>query len=144
MGLFDKFLTSGATDLVESVGEAVGKIHTSKEEKANFLIKFQEMFYNYHTAAEAERSERWKADMTSDSWMSKNIRPMTLAVMLVALILFTFLDTTMIDMGVKTVWVDMWGDLAKITFAAYFGSRGYEKGQEFGYKAKMALLEKKK
>lgn len=134
MNPFAKLFTGGAKELVSEVKDAVDEFHFSGEEKAELKHKFEELLLKHKAEQEKGITARWGSDMTSDSWLSKNIRPMSLAVMGIALILFTFLDTEMINIGVKQHWIDLWTTLAVTTFAAYFGSRGYEKGQEFKYK----------
>ena len=74
-----------------------------------------------------EVSKRWQADMKSDSWLSKNTRPLTLVFLTVSMVLLIFIDSTGIDFEVDSGWVDLLKSLLITVYVAYFGSRGAEK-----------------
>tara|TARA_R110001592_G_scaffold5408_5_gene29797 strand:- start:5645 stop:6103 length:459 start_codon:yes stop_codon:yes gene_type:complete len=74
-------------------------------------------------------SDRWKSDMTSDSWLSKNTRPMTLIFLTLAMTIFIILDSTVV-LEIKTGWVSLLEALLITVYVAYFGSRGAEKIQK--------------
>ena len=74
-----------------------------------------------------EISKRWSADMSSDSWLSKNTRPMTLIFLTVSTWLLILMDSLAIDFGVATEWIDLLKSLLLTVYVAYFGSRGMEK-----------------
>ena len=74
-----------------------------------------------------EVSKRWESDMKSDSWLSKNTRPMTLIFLTISCILIILLDSFNIDFGVNTEWIDLLKSLLITVYVAYFGSRGVEK-----------------
>ncbi len=74
-----------------------------------------------------EVSKRWNSDMTSDSWLSKNTRPMTLIFLTVSMVCLILLDSFNITFEVDTAWVDLLKSLLITTYVAYFGSRGVEK-----------------
>ena len=71
-------------------------------------------------------SERWASDMKSDSWLSKNTRPMTLIFLTLAMTIFIILDSTVL-LEIKTGWVSLLEALLITVYVAYFGSRGAEK-----------------
>ena len=72
-------------------------------------------------------TERWKADMQSDSWLSKNVRPLTLAFLLVSTVILIFIDAGFIDFQVKNSWVDLLQLVLISVVGAYFGGRSLEK-----------------
>jgi len=74
-----------------------------------------------------EISKRWDSDMSSDSWMSKNTRPMTLIFLTVSSVLLIVLDSLDIDFGVSNEWIELLKSLLITVYVAYFGSRGVEK-----------------
>ncbi len=74
-----------------------------------------------------EVSKRWSSDMTSDSWLSKNVRPLVLIYLLVATTLLCFLDSYLDSFKVKEHWVSLLSAILLTTIGAYFGSRGIEK-----------------
>ena len=71
-------------------------------------------------------SERWASDMKSDSWLSKNTRPMTLIFLTLAMTISVILDSTVL-LEIKTGWVSLLEALLITVYVAYFGSRGAEK-----------------
>ena len=74
--MLDKLFGGGAADLVKNVGGVIDNLHTSKEEKLAAEQKIKELVANYEIEMEKNITDRWKADMKSDSWLSKNIRPL--------------------------------------------------------------------
>ena len=72
-------------------------------------------------------TERWRSDMTSDSWLSKNTRPLTLMYLTFVTSVLVILDSTGSDFAVGTEWIDLIKTLLVTVYVAYFGSRGYEK-----------------
>jgi len=74
-----------------------------------------------------EISKRWSADMGSDSWLSKNVRPMMLIFLTVSTWLLILMDSLNIEFIVGIEWIDLLKSLLITTYVAYFGSRGFEK-----------------
>jgi hypothetical protein len=74
-----------------------------------------------------EVSKRWVSDMKSDSWLSKNTRPLTLVFLTVSCVLLILLDSFEIQFTVTEEWVDLLKSLLVTVYVAYFGSRGVEK-----------------
>ena len=78
-------------------------------------------------------SERWKADLGSDSWLSKNVRPMTLVALLVAY--FIFATASAFEIIVKPEYVNLLGQMIMLIVSAYFGGRTLEKIMEMKNKS---------
>jgi hypothetical protein len=76
-----------------------------------------------------EVSKRWAADMKSDSWLSKNTRPMSLIFLTLSMVLLILLDSFEWDFHVSEGWVSLLQTLLVTVYMAYFGSRGVEKFQ---------------
>ena len=74
-----------------------------------------------------EVSSRWRADMKSDSWLSKNTRPLALAFLTLASVFIMCVDSFHMQFDVDTAWVDLLKTLLVTVYVAYFGSRGAEK-----------------
>jgi hypothetical protein len=74
-----------------------------------------------------EVSKRWQSDMSSDSWLSKNTRPMALIFLTVSMIFLILLDSLDIEFGVNIEWIELLKSLLITVYVAYFGSRGVEK-----------------
>ena len=79
-----------------------------------------------------EITKRWDSDMRSDSWLSKNTRPMTLIFLTVSTVFILLLDSLNIDFGVNIEWIDLLKSLLITVYVAYFGSRGVEKFKAIG------------
>ena len=76
-----------------------------------------------------EVSKRWASDMKSDSWLSKNTRPMSLIFLTISMVLLIILDSFEWSFSVSASWVDLLQTLLVTVYVAYFGSRGAEKFQ---------------
>ena len=74
-----------------------------------------------------EVSKRWASDMQSDSWLSKNTRPLALIFLTISMVLLIFVDSTGGWFDVDSGWVDLLKSLLITVYVAYFGSRGAEK-----------------
>jgi hypothetical protein len=74
-----------------------------------------------------EISKRWDSDMKSDSWLSKNTRPMSLIFLTVSMVILILLDSFEIEFNVAEGWVSLLQTLLVTVYVAYFGSRGAEK-----------------
>ena len=126
MAILKKIFNSGAKDLIDSVGNAIDKIHTSAEEKELIKNEINKKILDYEQNIQKEVTKRWEADMQGN-WLSKSIRPLSLAFLLVVLSVFTLIDFSFIDLEIKDSWIDLWQLLAITAFGAYFGGRSYEK-----------------
>ena len=127
MALLKKLFKSGAKELVDSVGNAIDKIHTSAEEKQLIKAEIEKHIFNYEEKIQQEVTKRWESDMQSDNWLSKSVRPFSLLFLLFVLTIFTLVDFSFIDLDIKDSWIDLWQLLAITAFGAYFGGRSYEK-----------------
>ena len=76
-----------------------------------------------------EISKRWESDMKSDSWLSKNPRPMSLIFLTISMVILILLDSFELNFVVNENWVDLLKTLLITVYVAYFGSRGAEKFQ---------------
>ncbi len=72
-------------------------------------------------------SDRWQYDMKSDSWLSKNTRPLALIYLTVCMTLYIVLDSLQMVFDMKEAWIDLLQTLLVTVYVAYFGSRGAEK-----------------
>ena len=127
MGIWGKIFSTGATELVKEVGGVIDDLTTTTEEKLVLKQKLEQMIFDFEAKMQEEVSERWKADMNSDSWLSKNIRPLTLAFLVIATILLIFIDAGYIQFTVETKWADLLQLVLITVIGAYFGGRSYEK-----------------
>lgn len=108
-------LTGGAKETVEAVANVVDRFVSTPEEKEAI-----------RKSIEAEITNRWNADMDSDSWLSKNVRPLTLVVVVSFLVLMTFFDGLGL-VEVNESWISLW-EIASVTvIGGYFAVRTVDK-----------------
>ena len=125
--MLTKLFSGGAADLVKNVGGVIDNLHTSKAEKLEAEQKIKELIANYEIEMEKNITDRWKADMNSDSWLSKNIRPLVLAFLVVSTVLMIFIDAGTIKFTVEEKWTDLLQLVLITVIGAYFGGRTMEK-----------------
>tara|TARA_R110001592_G_scaffold51619_1_gene158639 strand:- start:1838 stop:2290 length:453 start_codon:yes stop_codon:yes gene_type:complete len=118
---------AGAFGLIKNLIIKDEKMPPEDKEKALLLLK-QDI-----TEME-EISKRWMYDLKSDSWLSKNTRPMTLVFLTVSMVILIFSDSIGDSFKVDPGWVDLLKSLLITVYCAYFGSRGYEKGKSMSKK----------
>ena len=128
--MLDKLFAGGAADLVKSVGGVIDGLHTSKEEKLEAEQKIKELVAQYEIEMEKNITDRWKADMNSDSWLSKNVRPLVLIFLVVCTVLMIFIDAGTIAFEVEQKWTDLLQLVLITVIGAYFGGRSFEKRQK--------------
>ena len=127
MSIINKIFSSGATELIKGVGGVIDDLTTSKEEKLEAERKIKDMILGHEAEMQRQVTERWKVDMQSDSWLSKNIRPLVLIFLCVSTVLLIFIDAGVIHFEVKPSWVDLLQLVLITVIGAYFGGRSLEK-----------------
>lgn len=126
-------------ELVKNITGLVDESKFSAEEKAAHEVKVMEAVnkYNLDILSEATKqtisedqaiTDRWKSDMESDSWLSKNTRPLVMLSLLAFLFIVVILDSSIADkFEVKPSYITLMETLLVTVVVAYFGSRGVEK-----------------
>ena len=127
MSILTKLFSGGAADLVKGVEGVLDDLTTSKEEKLEAERKIKELIANYEVEMEKNITDRWKADMNSDSWLSKNVSPMLLIFLVVSTVLMIFIDAGTIAFTVEQKWTDLLQLVLITVIGAYFGGRSFEK-----------------
>ena len=127
MSVLANLFSGGATDLVKGVGGIIDNLHTSKEEKLAAELKIKQLISDYEVEMEKNITSRWEADLKSDSWLSKNVRPMVLIFLIVCTMLLIFIDAGALNFEVKSSWVDLLQLVLITVIGAHFGGRSLEK-----------------
>ena len=125
--MLSKLFSGGAADLVKGVGGVIDNLHTSAEEKLEAERKIKELVANYQIEMEKNITSRWEADLKSDSWLRKNVRPMVLIFLIVCTMLLIFIDAGAIKLNVKDSYIDLLQLVLITVIGAYFGGRSLEK-----------------
>jgi hypothetical protein len=122
----------GIDDIISTGLKIIDKVIPDPAAKAAAQLQLQQLAQDGKLAElqadmneQNNVSERWKADLASDSWLSKNVRPMTLVALLVAY--FIFASASAFDLNVKPEYVNLLGQMIMLIVSAYFGGRTLEK-----------------
>ena len=127
MEILGKIFSGGASELVNSVGGVLDNLTTTKEEKLDAKRKLKELILSHEAQMEKNITDRWSADMNSDSWLSKNVRPLVLIFLVVCTMLMIFIDAGTIQFTVEEKWTDLLQLVLITVIGAYFGGRSLEK-----------------
>lgn len=127
MSILGKIFSSGASDLIENVGGVLDNLTTTKEEKLEAQRKIQELLLSHEAEMQKQVTERWKSDMQSDSWLSKNVRPMVLIFIVLCTMLLVFIDAGVLAFKVENSWIELIKLTLLTVIGSYFGGRSYEK-----------------
>jgi len=127
MGILKKIFSGAGSNLVESVGGVIDNLVTTDEEKLEAKRKLKELIMSHEAQMEKNITDRWTADMNSDSWLSKNVRPMVLIFLIVCTMLLIFIDAGALTFTVEEKWTDLLQLVLITVIGAYFGGRSVEK-----------------
>ncbi len=153
MAWYSKIFSAVGVDLASTVGKVIDELVTSDEEMAltknqklkiqtayevrmrELLIKLDNQQAKHEENLESELTGRLKLDMKSESWLSKNVRPMALIFMTITvsiLAFFTVFDSALTEIQLKSLkeWIPFFSTLMMVIYGFYFGSRGIEKVQK--------------
>ena len=119
------FLSGG--DIVKDIGNVLDDLHTSGEEKAEAERKIKSILVQAEQAAQQQVSARWEADMKHGSWLSKNIRPITLIFLTICFVILSVFDGNMGEFTIGAAYVPVYQTLLMTVYAAYFAGRSIEK-----------------
>ena len=113
--------------IAEKISGIIDKHTFSKVEKAEFEKELEQIFLKAELDLEKEITTRHKADMISDSWLSKNIRPLLTIFSLLLYTIFSVTDGNIGDFNIQNNYVDLLGQIVIMSLGFYFTSRGIEK-----------------
>ena len=124
-----QWLTGG---VIKNIGDVIDKLTTTKEEKLEAQRLIQEILEKADSDAQEQVTERWKADMASDSFLSKNIRPLVLIFLTAVFTILAFFDGNNGGFSVAEQYVPIFQSLLITVYGAYFIGRTWEKGKRSG------------
>ena len=113
--------------VVDNAEGILDKVITTDKEREEAKAKIKQMLLDSEAKMQEEVTARWKSDMQSDSWLSKSIRPLVLAWLVICTTLLIFIDAGVIMFTVEDKWVDLLQLVLITVIGAYFGGRSYEK-----------------
>ena len=121
-----KFLSKLFGNMSLDVNKLVDNVVTTDEERKELKIKFEQIFLEARANAEEQITRRWEADSKA-GWLPANIRPLTLAFLVVSTVLLIFIEGGVIDFQVKDTWIDLLQLTLITVIGANFGGRSIEK-----------------
>jgi hypothetical protein len=121
------WLTGG---LIKEVGSVIDSLTTTKEEKIEIKKQLQVILEKAEANAQVEVTARWKSDMSSDSFLSKNIRPMVLIYLTFIFSVLAFADGNIGEFKIATEYIPIFQTLLVTVYGAYFVGRSWEKGRK--------------
>jgi hypothetical protein len=127
MNWLTKIFGGAAGDVADKVAGIADQFIQTKDEKAKFEMEMEKLFISAEEAIQKNITERWSHDMTSDSWLSKNVRPMVLIFLVVCTVLMIFIDAGSINFVVEEKWTSLLEIVLITVIGAYFGGRSFEK-----------------
>jgi hypothetical protein len=118
--------------VIKDVGNVIDKLTTTDEERLAAKQKIQELLEQADKEAQAQVTDRWKADMASDSFLSKNIRPLVLIYLTIIFTILSFFDGNIGGFKVSEQYIPIFQSLLITVYGAYFVGRTWEKSKQSG------------
>ena len=127
MGLLKAVGSLLGGDTIKDVGNIIDNLHTSDEEKAEARQKIEQLLVDAEQKAQVQVSARWEADLKHGSWLSKNIRPITLVFLTAVFVILSVFDGNLGEFTIGESYVPVYQTLLITVYGAYFAGRSIEK-----------------
>ena len=114
-------------DTIKDVGNIIDNLHTSEDEKLEAKQKLESLLIQAEQTAQTQVSQRWEADMKHGSWLSKNIRPITLIFLTGVFVILSVFDGNLGEFTICESYVPVYQTLLITVYGAYFAGRSIEK-----------------
>ena len=115
--------------VIKEIGVVIDNLTTTEEEKLEIKKQVQQILEDADTKAQVEVSKRWEADMKSDSFLSKNIRPFILIYLTVIFTSLAFFDGNIGEFALAKEYIPIFQTLLVTVYGAYFVGRTWEKAK---------------
>lgn len=122
-----QWLTGG---IIKQIGVVIDDLVTTDEERLEAKQKIQEILEQADKEAQEEITARWKYDMQSDSFLSKNIRPMVLIYLTIIFTALCFTDGNIGEFQIAEAYIPIFQTLLVTVYGAYFVGRSWEKSRK--------------
>jgi len=138
MSIFKKLVSVFSGNLLKDLSGAIDNFVTTREEKEKLKQEMTNIIFSHEQSIQSELTKRHQADMSSDSWLSKNIRPLVLIFILILYSFFSLSDGNLTpSFDINQNYVELLGQWGMLVMSFYFGSRGIEKVVAIAGKHKM-------
>ena len=118
------FLSGG---VVKQVGDVIDNLSTSEEERLEAKRKMEEVLMQAESQAQEQVTRRWEADMKSDNWLSKNIRPLICVFLTAIFVVLSVFDGNIGEFVIQESYIPIYQTLLITVYGAYFAGRSIEK-----------------
>lgn len=122
-----KLFGGAGAGIAGKIGNIVDKFVQTKDEKAQFKKEMDQIWIDAEADMQKNVTQRWKTDMNSDSWLSKNVRPLVLIFLVVSSVIMVFIDAGWIEFEISQSNQALLTTSLTVTLGAYFGGRSFEK-----------------
>ena len=116
-------------NVIKEIGNVIDKLTTTEEEKLEIKKQVQIILEEADNNAQQQVTDRWNADMNSDSWLAKNIRPLVLVFLTFVFSLLSFTDGNIGEFKIAKEYIPIFQTLLVTVYGAYFVGRTWEKGK---------------
>ena len=116
--------------LIKDIGSVIDELTTTDEERLAAKQKIEELLEQADKDAQNQVTERWKLDMSSDSFLSKNIRPLVLIYLTFIFTVLSFFDGNIGGFQVDEAYIPIFQSLLITVYGAYFVGRTWEKSKK--------------
>jgi len=113
--------------IIQQVGNVVDNLTTSKEERMAAKRAMEEIFIKAEAQAQEQVTKRWEADMKSDNWLSKNIRPLICIFLTAIFVVLSLFDGNIGGFVIQESYIPIYQTLLITVYGAYFAGRSIEK-----------------
>ena len=120
--------------LIKDIGDVIDKVTTTDEERLAAKQNIQQLLEKADNDAQTQVTERWRLDMQSDSFLSKNIRPLIMVFLTAMFTLLAFTDGNIGQFSIQKEYIPIFQTLLVTVYGAYFVGRTWEKGKINGKK----------
>lgn len=124
-----KILNKIFSGALSQLSNVVDKFVMTKEEKHEAQVQIKNILIEAEQSAQTQVSSRWENDMKSDSWLSKNIRPLTLIFLTSVFVILSFFDGNIGEFTINEAYKPIYQTLLMVVYSAYFVGRSIEKTQ---------------
>ena len=115
--------------VIKEIGNVIDKLTTTEEEKLEIKKQVQIILEEADNNAQQQVTDRWNADMNSDSWLAKNIRPLVLVFLTFVFSLLAFTDGNIGEFKIAKEYIPIFQTLLVTVYGAYFVGRTWEKAK---------------
>ena len=122
-----KLLSFLGGNTIEKIGDVVDKLSTSDEERMEAKLMMIQILLDAEAKGQEQVTRRWEADMKSDNWLSKNIRPLICIFLTAMFIIISIFDGNLGEFVISPAYIPIYQTLLITVYGAYFAGRSIEK-----------------